>query len=251
MFFAMRFIPTLVLSLLAAASVGQALRPVTLHAQTPPASQAPAPKTQEPPKTPPSAPAPQAPGTAKPAAPAQGTPTPTVDAAKALAKGVVVPADYVIGPEDVLVVVFWREKDLTSEVVVRPDGRISIPVIQDVEAAGLTPDQLRVKLTEQAQRYVEDPNVTIIVKQINSRRVYITGMVGKAGPYALIGPITVVQLIAMAGGLLEYADAKNILIMRTETGKQVSFPFNYREVTEGKNLQQNISLKPGDTVIVP
>ena len=240
----MRFVPTLVLSLLAAG-------PVSVSAQTPPASQAPPPKTQEPPKTPPSAPAPQAPGTAKPATPAQGAPPPSVEAAKALAKGVVVPADYVIGAEDVLAIVFWREKDLTSEVVVRPDGRITIPVIQEIEAAGLTPEQLRTKLTEQAQKYVEDPNVTVVVKQINSRRVYITGMVGKAGPYPLTGPVTVVQLIAMAGGLLEYADAKNIRVMRIENGKPVSFAFNYRELEEGRNLQQNIPLKPGDTVIVP
>ena len=240
----MRFILTLVLCVFA-----RAAHPV--YAQATPPAQAPTSKPQDTTKTPPpQAPAPQAPSTAKPA-PAQGTPPPAVEAAKALAKGVVVPADYVIGPEDVLVIVFWREKDLSSEVTVRPDGRITIPVVQEIDAAGLTPEQLRVKLTDQAQKYVEDPNVTVIVKQINSRRVYITGMVGKAGPYPLTGPVTVVQLIAMAGGLLEYADSENIRIMRTENGKPLSYAFNYKEIERGKNLQQNIPLKPGDTVIVP
>lgn len=163
----------------------------------------------------------------------------------------VLPPDYVIGTDDVLTIVFWREKDLSSEVTVRPDGRISIPVIQDIHAAGLTPEQLRESLTKQAERYVEDPNVTVVVKEINSRRVFITGEVAKPGPYQLTAPVTVVQLIALAGGLLEYADAKNVVIMRVENGAPVSYRFNYREVSERKNLKQNIVLKPGDTVIVP
>ena len=169
----------------------------------------------------------------------------------AVPAGTVVPADYVIGPEDILTIVFWREKDLSSEVVVRPDGRISLPVLQDVHAAGLTPEQLRDSLTKTAERFVEDPNVTVVVKEINSRRVFITGMVAKPGPYNITSPMTVVQLIAFAGGVLEYADAKNIVIMRTENSKDMSYKFNYKEVSEGKNLKQNIPLKPGDTVIVP
>ena len=165
--------------------------------------------------------------------------------------GAVVPADYLIGPEDILTIVFWREKELSSEVVVRPDGRISLPVLQDVSAAGLTPEQLRDSLTKTAERFVEDPNVTVIVKEINSRRVYITGQVAKPGPYNITSPMTVVQLIAFAGGVLEYADTKNITIMRTENSNPTSLRFNYKEVAEGKNLKQNITLKPGDTVIVP
>ena len=105
------------------------------------------------------------------------------EAASRVPAGAVVPADYVIGPEDILTVVFWREKDLSSEVVVRPDGRISLPVLQDVDAAGLTPEQLRDSLTKTAERFVEDPNVTVVVKEINSRRVFITGQVAKPGPY--------------------------------------------------------------------
>ena len=188
-----------------------------------------------------------APSPAKPASPTPSPAKPPV----AMPAGAVVPPDYVIGTDDILTIVFWREKDLSSDVVVRPDGRISIPVLQDVHAAGLTPEQLRDSLTKTAERFVEDPNVTVIVKEINSRRVYITGQVAKAGPYNVTSPMTVVQLIAFAGGLLEYADGKNVRIMRTEDSTPMSYKFNYKEVTEGKNLKQNIQLKPGDTVIVP
>jgi polysaccharide export outer membrane protein len=192
------------------------------------------------------APASPAPVTGKPA-PAPPTAKPPV----AVPAGAVVPADYVIGPEDILTIVFWREKDLSSDVIVRPDGRISLPVLQDVSAAGLTPEQLRDSLTKTAERFVEDPNVTVVVKEIRSRRVFITGMVARPGPYNITSPMTVVQLIAFAGGVLEYADAKSIVIMRSESSKDVSYKFNYKEVSEGKNLKQNIQLKPGDTVIVP
>src|SRR5262245_49524 len=129
------------------------------------------------------------------------------------------PPGYVIGPSDVLGILFWREKDLTVDVTVRPDGRISVPLLNDVEAAGLTPDQLRVRLTEQAQAYVQDPSGTVVVKQINSRRVFSTGRIARPGPYALNEPITVLQLIAQAGGVQEYADSSKIVIMRTENGK--------------------------------
>jgi polysaccharide export outer membrane protein len=169
------------------------------------------------------------------AAPAGVTPTP----------------DYVIGPGDVLAIVFWRETDMSAEVIVRPDGRISIPLLNDVEAVGLTPEQLRERLVAAAQRVVQDPNVTVVVKQIHSRRVFITGEVGKPGPYPLLGSLNVLQLISMAGGLLEYADDKNISIMRNEKGQTTSFRFNYRDFVNRKNLKQNIELRPGDTVIVP
>lgn len=165
--------------------------------------------------------------------------------------GVTPPADYVIGPEDVLAIVFWRDKDMTTEVTVRPDGRITLPLINEMQASGLTPEQLRVQVQQVAAKFVEDPTVSIVVKTINSRKVFITGMVAKPGPYPLTGPTTVVQLIAMAGGLHEYADSKNISIMRTENGRQESLRFNYNDVRKRKNLQQNIELRPGDTIIVP
>lgn len=161
------------------------------------------------------------------------------------------PADYTIGPGDVLAVLFWREADLSTEATVRPDGRISVPLINEVYVAGMTPEELREELTEKARRYVQDPSVTVVVKQINSRVVYITGEIGQPGPYALVGPTTVLQLISMAGGLAPYANKGRIVIMRTEDGEPKSYRFNYDWVIEGKNIRQNIQLKPGDTVVVP
>jgi polysaccharide export outer membrane protein len=163
----------------------------------------------------------------------------------------VVPADYVIGAEDVLGIVFWREKELSADVAVRPDGRISLPLLNDVDAAGLTPEQLRVRITEAANKYVEEPTVSVVVKDIRSRKVFITGHVAKPAAYSLGGPTTVMQLITMAGGVQEFADDEKIQIIRTENGRQISLRFNYDQVKKGKNLQQNILLKPGDTVVVP
>jgi polysaccharide export outer membrane protein len=163
----------------------------------------------------------------------------------------VLPLGYSIGPDDILSIVFWRDKDMSMDVQVRPDGMISLPLINDVLAAGQTPDQLREKLTEESKKYLEDPNVTVIVKEIRSRRVFIQGQVAKQGPYPLTGPTTVLQLISLAGGMGEYADSKNIMVVRIENGKQVPHKFNYKEVISGKKLAQNIELKPGDTVVVP
>lgn len=171
--------------------------------------------------------------------------------AAAVPGAVAPPADYVIGPDDVLALLYWREKELSGEVTVRPDGKISLPLLNDVDAAGLTPTQLRDHLIEASRRFVEDPNVTVVVRQMNSRKVFITGEVAKPGPYPLTGPTTVLQLIALAGGLREYADAKNISILRTESGRSLSYRFNYKDVASRKNLRQNIELKPGDTVVVP
>ena len=165
--------------------------------------------------------------------------------------GLVPPPDYVIGTDDVLSVVFWRDKDLSSDVMVRPDGKISLLLLNDVHAGGLTVEQLRVAITEAASKYVEDPTVAVIVKQINSRKVFITGEVSKPGHYPLGGPTTVLQLIAQAGGVLEYANMEKIMVNRTENGKPVSLRVNYKDLVRGKNLQQNIMLKPGDTIVVP
>ena len=166
--------------------------------------------------------------------------------------GVVLPPGYVIGAEDVLTIVFWRDKEMSADVVVRPDGKISLPLLNDVQAAGYTPDQLRGQLELAAKKFMkDDPNASVIVKAVNSRKVHIIGNVGKAGTYPLAGDMTVLQFIALAGGLQEYADAKNITIMRKEDGQDRAFKFNYKDVVKGKKLQQNIALKPGDTVIVP
>lgn len=184
-------------------------------------------------------------------APRGASAAPPAAAAAAAPAGVATPPGYVIGPDDLLSVVFWREKDMSADVAVRPDGKISLPLINDIQAAGLTPEQLRLNVTEAANKLVEEPTVTVVVKTINSRKVFITGQVGKPGPYPLGGPTTVLQLIATAGGLQEYADSKKIVIVHTENGQSKTYPFNYNEVVEGKNLKQNVELKPGDTVIVP
>jgi polysaccharide export outer membrane protein len=158
------------------------------------------------------------------------------------------PPDYVIGPGDRLAVVFWRDTEITSDVVVRPDGRISLPLLNDIDAAGLTPNQLRERVLAAAVRYIADPDATVVVKEIHSRQVFITGNVDKPGSYPLNGRTTVLQLIATAGGLREFVSGKNIMIVRSGN---TLLKFNYRDVVSGKALAQNIELRPGDTVIVP
>jgi len=184
--------------------------------------------------------------------PGAGTATKTTTAAPAPV--VVPPPDYVIGPDDVLSIGFWRDKELSADVFVRPDGKISLPLLNDIQAAGLTPEQLRVSVTEAASRVMEDPTVMVMVKQINSRRVFVVGQVAKPGPYPLPGPMSVVQLLSLAGGLLEYADRENILVIRAAKqadGTPISQRVNYGDLMRGKKLQQNLELKPGDTVMVP
>ena len=170
------------------------------------------------------------------------------------AAAVAPPVGYIIGPEDVLSIVFWREKEMSSDVVVRPDGRISLPLVNEVVAAGLTPEQLREKITTAAGQYIEEPNVTVVVKQINSRKVFIIGLVGRPGTYPLTDRMNIVQLLALAGGLSDFADKENIIVMRAERrpdGLPLTFKFSYAQMLKRLNLLQNIELKPGDTVIVP
>jgi polysaccharide export outer membrane protein len=163
----------------------------------------------------------------------------------------VVPKGFVIGPEDVLSVHFWRDQEMSGDVTVRPDGMITLPLVGDIRAAGLTPDVLKADIEKISSRLITEPNVTVAVKQINSRKVFITGEVDKPGPYLLTGPRTVMQLISVAGGLLEYADKDNIVVLRTVNGQQTSYKFRYSDVSRGKGLEQNIELQPGDTVVVP
>jgi polysaccharide export outer membrane protein len=167
------------------------------------------------------------------------------------AAAVVVPPEYVIGPDDLLSIMFWQKDIPSLEVTVRPDGKISLPLLNDVQAAGLTPLQLRERLTESAQAFQPDAEVAVVVRQVNSRKVFVSGEVNKPGEYRLTGPTTVLQMLSLAGGLREYAKAKDIAILRAENGRTVVLPFNYKDVTNRKNLQQNIELKPGDTIMVP
>jgi polysaccharide export outer membrane protein len=216
------------------------------------ASQAPAPKVppvEAPPQqVPPVQPPPQIPS---PQAPTTQAPPSQPPSAAAVPKGVEVPAGFVIGPEDVLVVVIWGEKEMSGEVTVRPDGKVTLPLIKDVQAAGYTPEQLTDVVAKAASKFVSNPNVTVVVKAINSRKVFIIGQVAKPGSFLLTGDMTVLELIARAGDILEYAKGKNIVVVRKEQGRTQTFKFNYNDVLKGRRPEQNILLKPGDTVIVP
>ena len=171
--------------------------------------------------------------------------------ARTPAASVVVAPNYVIGPDDVLEISYWREKELSAEVVVRPDGRIALPLIGEVEAIGLTPVELTDRVKSLARELLEFPVLTVAVKQINSRKVVITGEVAKPGRYPLAGPTTVIELIAMAGGLSDFADQKNIGVLRVVDGRRVSFKVNYKKLARLENLDDNIALLPGDIVVVP
>jgi polysaccharide export outer membrane protein len=159
--------------------------------------------------------------------------------------------DYKIGPQDVLTINVWKEPDVSREVPVRPDGKISLPLLNDVEAAGLTPMQLANSLTDRLKKFISSPQVTIIVKEINSRRVYVIGEVVRAGTFPLLPKMTVLQIVSSCGGFTQFANPKKIYVLRTKDGKQTKIPFNYKEVVSGKNPEQNIELQPGDTIVVP
>ena len=158
---------------------------------------------------------------------------------------------YVIGPEDVLDVNVWKEPDMTRVVPVRPDGKITLPLINDVQAAGSTPQQLASAVTERLHKFLTEPQVTVIVTQINSQRIFVVGEVLRAGAFPLVPGTTVLQALANAGGFTTFANVKKIHVMRMVDGKHTELPFNYREVLKGNNPEQNIKLEPGDTVVVP
>ncbi|MFZ0980613.1 MAG: polysaccharide biosynthesis/export family protein [Candidatus Acidiferrales bacterium] len=159
--------------------------------------------------------------------------------------------NYVIGPQDVLDIDVWKETELTRSVPVRPDGKISLPLLNDVQAAGLTPTQLSEEITTELKKFITDPQVTVIVTQINSQRVYILGEMARPGAYPLLPGMTVLQGLSSAGGFTPFANMKKIYVLRNEGGKQEKFPFNYKEVVKGKNAEQNIVLKAGDQIVVP
>jgi polysaccharide export outer membrane protein len=158
---------------------------------------------------------------------------------------------YVIGAQDVLDVNVWKEADLTRQVPVRPDGKISLPLLNDVQAAGLTPTELAAHITKGLEKFMTSPQVTVIVSQINSQRIYILGEVGRVGAYGLLPGMTVLQAISNAGGFTAFANVKDVYVLREENGKQVKMPFNYKDVISGKKPEQNIELQAGDTVVIP
>jgi polysaccharide export outer membrane protein len=156
------------------------------------------------------------------------------------------PNAYVIGAEDVLNVSVWHEAELTRQVIVRPDGKITMPLVNELTAAGLTPAQLSASITKELMKVMVAPEVNVSVQQVNSRKYYIQGEVLKPGPYPLVVPTTVMEGLANAGGFRDFANLKNIKILR---GNQ-TLRFNFKEVRAGKRLEQNILLQPGDQIIV-
>ena len=159
--------------------------------------------------------------------------------------------NYMIGPQDVVDIDVWKEAELTRSVPVRPDGKISLPLLNDVQAAGLTPTQLSEEITTGLKKFITDPQVTVIVTEINSQRVYILGEMTRPGAYPLLPGMTVLQALSSAGGFTPFANMKKIYVLRNEAGKQEKFPFNYKDVVKGKNADQNIVLKAGDQIVVP
>jgi polysaccharide export outer membrane protein len=158
---------------------------------------------------------------------------------------------YVIGPEDVLSIHVWKEDALTRQVPVRSDGRISLPLIDEVQAAGLTPLQLKEKLTVRLKEFIDNPSVSVIVTEANSQKVYVSGEVKTPGVYQLRGETRLLQVIPMAGGFTEWADQKKVLIIRKEGEKDRRIVVNYKKIVSGEDMSANIVLKPGDTIIVP
>jgi polysaccharide biosynthesis/export protein len=157
------------------------------------------------------------------------------------------PNTFIIGAEDVLAIKVWRENDLSTGVVVRPDGKITIPLAGDIQAAGLTPTQLTVKITEAYSKFLNRPEVNVSVQQVQSRRYFITGKVSRPGAVPLVTPTTVLDAITMAGGLQDFAKKTKIVIMRGND----RLKFNYNEVIKGKKVDQNVLLQPGDYIVVP
>jgi polysaccharide biosynthesis/export protein len=158
--------------------------------------------------------------------------------------------DYILGADDQLHITVWKEPELTVTLPVRPDGKISLALINDIPAAGLTPMQLGVSITEKLKKYIADPRVTVVVTAMHSRRIFVTGEVTHTGAMPLLPNMTMLQALATSG-FTQFANRKAIYLLRMENGKQVKLPFNYREVVKGRNPEQNILLKPGDTVVVP
>ena len=158
---------------------------------------------------------------------------------------------YVIQPGDVLDIQVWKEPEVSKTIPVRPDGKVSLPLVNDIQASGLTAGALTGDLTERLKKFISDPQVTVMVTEINSQRFYVMGEVTRGGTYPLLPGMTVLQGLSGAGGFTPFANPKKIYILRDQGGKQVKYPFNYKDVVKGKSQDQNIVLQPGDTIVVP
>ncbi len=159
--------------------------------------------------------------------------------------------NYIIGPEDEVIVNVWKEVDLSRSVPVRPDGKISMPLLNDVQASGLTPMQLGAEITARLKKFISDPQVTIIISKVNSQRIYLVGEVTHAGAYPLVPNMTVLEALSSAGGCTPFAKQTKIYILRMENGREIRRPFNFKEVLNGQRMEQNVMLKAGDTIVVP
>jgi polysaccharide biosynthesis/export protein len=158
---------------------------------------------------------------------------------------------YVIQSNDMLEIFVWKEPDLTRKVLVRPDGRISFPLVQDLQAAGISPSELKSQVEKKLSEFLSAPEVTIIVDAIQSYRIYVLGKVQKPGVISVEKPVTVLQALALAGGFQDYAKDQEMTIIRSYGKENILFEFNYREVIRGKRPEQNITLRAGDVVVVP
>jgi polysaccharide export outer membrane protein len=160
-----------------------------------------------------------------------------------------VPVDYIIGADDTLHISVWKEPDMSVSLPVRPDGKISMPLLDDVQAAGMTPMQLGISIHDKLKKYIADPRVTVVVTAMNSQRIYVLGEVVHSGPMSLLPGMTILQALSTAG-FTQFANLKAIYLLRTQAGKQTKMPFNYKDAIKGRS-EQNITLKPGDTLVVP
>lgn len=158
---------------------------------------------------------------------------------------------YQVQPGDLLEIFVWKEKDLQREVIVRPDGGLSFPLIGDMQVAGKTVSDIRDELTKQLREYVSNPTVSVSVKQAQGYKIYVMGQVNRPGEFTAVRPVDVVQALSMAGGLNPFAAANSIKVLRRENGVETSIPFKYGQVESGRKLEQNIILQSGDVVVVP
>ena len=202
--------------------------------QDPKASAAPAPSTQS--------------ATSSPV-PASGQQSALAPGSRANLGGAIDPERYVIGAEDSLQITVWKEPTLSGTIPVRPDGMISLVLVGDLKAAGLTPMALSADIGQRLKKYIQDPVVTVVVLGVNSQRIFTVGEVNKVGPVMMTPGMTPLQAIVTAGGLTQFANSKHIYILRTVAGKQQKIPFNYKQALKGDN--QGVALIPGDTIVVP